>query len=200
MKTILLIIVVCFSVPINPLFAAGPAFVFRVPETVTIGAPSRVTLLFDTQGESINALSGTVRVTGPAYIRRTSTSSSIIPLWVSIPVHSSTSVVYEGIIPGGFDGVYNVSNQTLEPGTLFSFDIVAQSSEPITITSSGVVYQNDGQGTSIIVPEHTISMSGVKDDVRALGFMYGWVLNPIFACGIILLLWFLRNFFKKRHL
>jgi len=194
-------VVLGIIVPFYCACAANTTFSFRVPESSSVGSPIKITLLLDTQSESINAVSGSIDVTGPVKIRRVRTDASIIPLWVSKPVYSSTTITYEGIIPGGFDGVYNVSNQALGPGTLLSFDVIAWDVQPITITSRGTVYQNDGEGVGVSVPDYSVVINPVHtEDVEINDNVYALILNSIAACGIILLLWFLRNSFKKRYL
>jgi hypothetical protein len=198
MKRIFFIIGIGLVLPLQGVFAADASFSFRIPEMVMVGIPSRLTLLLDPHGDSINAVSGSVEIVGSASIRRVSTSSSIIPLWVSGPIQSSSSIEYEGIIPGGFDGVYSVSDQDLRPGSMLSFEIITNDATPVIIRSHNTIYLNDGKGIGIPTPDQASIINPIfpQSDSSNLSV----VRNSIFACGIILSLWFLRIFFKRRNM
>jgi hypothetical protein len=94
----------------QPAHAAGASF-YASPSggSYTVGQVVRVSVLLNTGGQGINAVSGTVTWSGPLQYSFVSTSGTIITNWTSGggsgPVGSAGSVFFEGGLPGsGYNG------------------------------------------------------------------------------------------------
>lgn len=91
-------------------------------------------LFLDTKGVDINAIEGVVKIGDGDYEEvNLSTEGSIVPIWLSSPTIIGRDIIFEGVLPGGFNG----------RAILFSF-----SGGNIKSSLSGLVYLNDGLGTS----------------------------------------------------
>lgn len=113
---------------------------FDVPKhTSDQGGQVQVVLVPD--GDSVNAVQGTVVVTGAA-VAAVDDGNSIVNLWVSRPtVSSSATITFSGIIPGGYHG---------SAGRLFSFNVIPQSGQQATLRfKDAQALRNDGKGTEI---------------------------------------------------
>jgi hypothetical protein len=99
-----------FSALTRSAFAAGASF-YASPSSgnYEVGQVVRVSVLLNTGGQGINAVSGTVTWSGPLQYSFVSTSGTIITNWTSGggsgPVGSAGSVFFEGGLPGsGYNG------------------------------------------------------------------------------------------------
>jgi len=198
MKKFLFLFVCLFGFTLT-VYADDAVVLFRVPEQVTVGSPFRVDVLLNANEQSVNALSGKVSLIGPAEVRRVVQNSSIIPLWVSGPSFSTSTVTYEGIIPGGFDGVYDVSSQDRVPGSIISFYVFPRAVGDITLSSQTVAYKNDGFGTVLSLRDSTSTVRSVDVLESSTDSVSLWLFGLSLVCVIIILLWFFKIFFVKRH-
>ena len=98
-----------------------------------------VGVFVNTEGETVNAVSGAVTFPASVSVDRIEYGASLLSLWVTRPQVTDGKVVYEGILPGGFTGsdLY-----------LFSLFVSAKEIGDITIASTNDrVLLNDGAGT-----------------------------------------------------
>lgn len=96
-----------------------------------------ISVVLDTQGETINAVEGTIEL--PEGVTMVLLGDSVVPLWVERP--SVSSLRFSGVIPGGFLG---------NNGTLFS--IVPAGTGKLTVTPRDVrAYRNDGTGSTVAI-------------------------------------------------
>lgn len=122
--------------PLLAAFVAAPAVHAAELRLVHQAGTREVQAVLDTQGESLNAVEGTVDV--PGGVAGVSLGSSVVPLWLERP--SASSLRFSGVIPGGFAGT----------GTLFAF--VPAGSGQVAVTPRDVrAYRNDGAGTAASV-------------------------------------------------
>ncbi|MSU74906.1 MAG: hypothetical protein EXS55_00090 [Candidatus Magasanikbacteria bacterium] len=125
----------------------GPARSVPVGSTFTVSAelkPDEVV---------INALEGTLEAdTDRVVPRATSGANSIITWWVTAPVIQKRGVVFSGIIPGGFQGVFSPYAKEPEPGKMFSVDFEAREPGSVTFSLSKVsLLSHDGKATVLPV-------------------------------------------------
>lgn len=112
--------------------APGPSF--------GVGAAVDVGVFLGSEGESVNAVEGTIRFPGDL-LRLTDVrpAGSVVSFWVEQPRLGETGVRFAGIVPGGFQG---------DRGPLFSLTFEALKAGKATIDASQVsVLRNDGAGT-----------------------------------------------------
>lgn len=91
-----------------------------------------VSIMLNTEGSSVSALSGNFSFPSELFDIGTITSyNSIVPLWVTGPKLSPeknfdrrTHIVFEGIIPGGFSGVHHPYYQDVFPGIIFTVTLI----------------------------------------------------------------------------
>ncbi len=126
---------------------ADAAILFVTPPTgaFEVGAVVSVDINVDTEGEAINAVSGTLLYPSSHLIPlATITRNSFVRFWIDGPRFESSQnlVVFEGLTPNpGFTGtgvVATVRFRVQEPGEI-----------PLRFTA-GSVLANDGKGTSVL--------------------------------------------------
>lgn len=132
-------------------------------------------VMLDPEGESINAFSGTVSFPeGIFSIESLSTIDTVVPIWIQTPVVSEErnfsgrgQVVFEGMIPGGFQGVRSPYYEGVKPGKLFSITFRPVDAGNATILSEGVkLLRNDGMATAI--PSANAVFSITVPDLKTL--------------------------------
>lgn len=113
----------------------GAAYLYAAK--VTLVAPQSATpdrqaivvqVFLDTEGEAVSGISGAFSFPQDLFdVHSITLDSSVVSLWVKQPVVSNevsldgrTRVSFEGIFPGGFNGVMSAYYQGAKPGFLFS--------------------------------------------------------------------------------
>lgn len=110
-----------------------------------------VGVFVDTEGETVNAVSGSVSLPEHVTVDRIEDGKSLISLWVNKPTLDNGAISYEGIIPGGFTGpdLY-----------LFSFFATADQIGDLNFSTDGArVLLHDGAGTDADVREASMKIS-----------------------------------------
>ena len=112
-------------------------------------------VVLDTEGQSFNAIAGTVFFDDKLTVTPTIlTGSSVVSLWTKQPTVSGNSVVFEGLLPGGFSEVYDqFGDHPRTKVTIFSMSFPYQEGVPTLHFSfdSPTVYANDGTGMAVAV-------------------------------------------------
>lgn len=128
-------------------FNAHAATLSLNPSTGSYAVGSTVALdvLVDTEGETINAVSGTLAYPAES-LRPTSirTSDSVVTLWIQQPALSrnTQSVSFEGLILNpGFSGKGKVAT--------IHFEVIGPGASGVSF-SSGLTLANDGFGTNVL--------------------------------------------------
>lgn len=124
-----------------------------------------VDVMIDTQNQSINALGGNLSfdssVLGNPSIH---TEDSIINNWITVPnveeLHSTNiqSISWAGIIPNGFTGLRDISNQNIKNGRVFRvvFTPLVKKNTHISVEDIDLK-ANDGFGTTIPIEDAKLS-------------------------------------------
>lgn len=92
---------------ILPVTASAAAKIsFSAPSLVTSGDQFLLAVMIDSGGDQMNALSGTISVSGGLSVKNILKSDGLVPLWIEAPAISSggSEVTFAGIIPGGWSG------------------------------------------------------------------------------------------------
>ena len=115
-----------------------------------------VSVMFDAENESINAIEGLLVVTGDARIVDVRDASSMVSFWVEPLTVTGNSVRFSGIITGGFTG----------KGNLLSVVLQGTNEGSVDISFSDVsVFLDDGLGTEESVDTKTVALSVSTDAV-----------------------------------
>src|SRR3989338_6492544 len=142
----------CFSWPfvlifvvisVLPFAASAQSLVLKAPKTTyNVGDSFQVTLSVNTEGKSINTLSGKIQFpTSKFQILDTRYGNSIISLWVERPTVSGGTITFTGGIPGGFSG---------SAGPILSFGVKARAEGSAAINLKDIkILLNDGKGTEL---------------------------------------------------
>ena len=138
----ILFIAILFGASALPMRVRAAELIVQGPaHDVGVGDEFAVSLVLDTQGESINALAGDIRYsTDILELREIRDGNSIINFWIEQPKDSSGTVHFSGITPGGFEGA---------SGEVLTFVFQAlQTGKPDFILSGAQALLNDGSGTA----------------------------------------------------
>jgi hypothetical protein len=147
-----------------PVSVARASSLFLNPSTGTyaVGSIIPVDVIVDTEGKTINAISGTLEfpegMVQPTSVKK---NDSIVTLWIqqpSISTHTS-EISFEGLILNpGFSGRGKVL-------TVY-FEVIATGS-PVIAFSSGLTLANDGFGTNILetLADARYEVSGVSSPI-----------------------------------
>lgn len=130
------------SVLCVPSMASAAVFFLEVPTDLSRNEEVLATVKIDTQGQSINALSGEIRIPDEFEIVRLLDGNSSVVLWIEKPGYTKEAqiITFSGLTPGGINGTR----------PLFSF--IAKSAKAGNYAlrvSSAVAYKNDGEGTLV---------------------------------------------------
>ena len=115
----------------------------------------QIDLLLDAQSEEINAIEGKIIIPENLIeVQEILDGDSIINLWIEKPtfVLKEKSIVFGGVIPGGFKGVLSPFHQGYEAGKIFSV-IFKTKNETENLTEGQIklkdvkILKNDGLGT-----------------------------------------------------
>jgi hypothetical protein len=125
--------------------------------------------MLDPQGTSVNAFSGELVFPGDMLaFDSISTVDSVVPLWLVRPTLSlqenffsvKANIVFEGALPGGFEGIRSPYNNLRGPGKLFSVTFrPIKKGEALLYFNHVTVLKNDGNGTPDTVVTSTASLT-----------------------------------------
>lgn len=144
--------------PIIIFFCATPALAafFEIsPEvkTFAVGDTVPVRILFNTEGESINALELSVAYPKELLLPvAVSDANSLLSVWVERPqITSNGSIHLSGVTPGGFSGLINPLTHEVGSGTVATIYFKARTigSGSISLAETHI-FKNDGEGNEVI--------------------------------------------------
>ncbi len=132
---------------------ANETFIFgSSPKSVTVGDSFSIGIYASSPAQAMNALSGTLQISGGASILSVSKSSSIVDFWTTEPRIVANQVRFEGVVlnPG-----------YLGPGgKLFSVTFFARKEGVLVLSfSDGSILANDGLGSNIIDSLSSLSIN-----------------------------------------
>lgn len=166
---------ICIYALVSVVFLPTDVFAARVyieaPQGVSSNRePFPVTIFIDTEGVSIGGLSGDFSFSSELFdVKSVTSQNGVIPLWVTTPHVSlekkfdqKTHIIFEGIIPGGFNGVHSLYGQGVYPGILFTAELIPKSEGKAVLTldsievhaynSEATTLTSSGDTKSIVVP------------------------------------------------
>lgn len=128
-----------FALHLSEVNAARLYFETPVQE-VGVGQEMEITLYVDSQGETINALEGTIHLPEILRAEEIRDGDTLIALWGERPqINADGAIIFGGIIPGGWKGT---------DGKIFSFIAKTENQgADVVIVSDAAVLLHDGQGS-----------------------------------------------------
>ncbi len=158
-------ILILLGVFLVPCTAAASSLFFETTEPLySVGNPGSVEVYLDTEGQTVNTVSGSIRIDAvqQPLIDIFDGNSSLL-FWIDRPKWSDETdhVLFSGITPGGFSG---------DRIFLFSFDITPESADPIELSFDDTsVLLHDGEGTLLeteSTPESLVVSTVSRDPLR----------------------------------
>lgn len=194
MSGILFAVIVTSAMPLSA--RATSVLLSPVSSVNSLNARFAVDVLLDPEGKSINALGTSVSFPETLSYDGSSDAGSVISAWVESPHLSSDghSIVFSGIIPGGFSGLIDPFTPTVRKPGLIARLYFKGSLEGTFPLSVGTVesYLNDGKGTqqasvsvpvSVTLSKDAQQVQGVTDTVGPLPFIPRLVHDPLLYGG-----------------
>lgn len=156
MKKIFKILII-LSVSSTPLLSS--AAVFGVDKNNI--SPSDSSELFldvyvDTEGEAINTFAGELFIPDFIQVKKIYYGNSIINTWIQTPEYINNSIIFSGVVPGGFERDVNPLSKLGTKGLLFQALVSIENREELEqgkgekelLFLSAEAFLNDGEGTS----------------------------------------------------
>jgi len=111
-------------------------------KNVNTGDQFEVNLLLDTQGETANAVGGTITYpTDLLQLKEIRDGNSLVNFWVDKPTDTANGIIFSGITPGGYTG---------QSGSIMSLIFTAKRDGQGSISiKNGELLRNDGTGSAI---------------------------------------------------
>ncbi|MCX6755690.1 MAG: cohesin domain-containing protein [Candidatus Nomurabacteria bacterium] len=141
---------VFFIIPTN-LFASEIVLKTNTP-TLGVGDEFTVQVILSNNTENVNAISGDINFDDNLLSAESILSAnSIVPIWIENPRISGNSIIFSGIMPGGYQSVVDPVTQNPIEGVILNitFKVKAQGVGKISFNDIHV-YKNDGLGTEDI--------------------------------------------------
>jgi hypothetical protein len=130
----------------------GGSFVLSGPsKNVSVGESFSVNVLVSSKSQAMNAVSGTLNITG-ASVNSISKTGSIVDFWTNEPRTIANQVRFEGIVLNpGYQG---------SSGKLFTLTLSAKKEGTVNLYfSDGALLANDGLGSNIIDSLPSLSLN-----------------------------------------
>lgn len=164
---ILLFSIFCFLFSVVSQTHAARLYLETKEHEVGIGQRMEIVLRIDSEGETVNALEGTIYTPAFLEVEAIRDGNSLISLWVERPeVRSDQHILFSGIVPNGWRG---------SSGVVFSFiaetNADSGSAEEDTIAFRGArVLLHDGEGTETVTKTEPLAIR-VDDSIPLFDFV-----------------------------
>ena len=148
-----IIFYILLSLAVPTSVVAKETFTFGgVPKNVSVGDSFPVTVYASSPAQAMNALSGTLQISGGVSVSNVSKSSTIVDFWTTEPRIIANQVRFEGIVLNpGYQGL---------GGRLFTISLSARKEGVATLSfSDGSILANDGLGSNIIDSLSSLSIN-----------------------------------------
>lgn len=166
---------IVLAICLLPISACAASLTFSPLPPLAVGDVVPVTLTLSPQGESINALEGTIIASGAISLAGIREDASIVSLWVVRPtIAANRTASFSGVIPGGFTGVLSPFWEGARAGSVVTVLVQAREvgTGRLSLGPDTLVLPNDGQGTILPLEAQDLSVSvqqgipsAMRDDV-----------------------------------
>ena len=133
-----------------PIFVFGAVGSFEGSAVVSPEDIIRYVVTLDTEGETINAVSGEIVISGAGSFDRVHTGTSVVGLWVEQPTVEGNKIQFSGVIPGG-----------LGSSAMPLFDVFVESvgEGEMALLFDGEMFLHDGEGSMVAIDGKTKTIS-----------------------------------------
>jgi hypothetical protein len=101
---------------------AATLYFSSAEKNIGINGELEVSVFLDTEGEQINAIEGLIVFPNDVIeIIDINDGGSIIDVWIQKPILTQEGIIFSGITPGGFGGVYEPLKLQQKPGKVLTF-------------------------------------------------------------------------------
>ncbi|MDO8493136.1 MAG: cohesin domain-containing protein [bacterium] len=156
-KNIILKILILLVV-VSP-FKTEASRLYFEPASISAGVGSvvKVQVLLDSSSEKINALEVAVKYpSGVLRLKDWNDGNSIINLWIQAPKTEKGAVIFQGVIPGGYQGAKGLL-------LTLNFEVISRGSGTVTFEKTTQALLNDGRGTSAALKFDELSIDTAGD-------------------------------------
>jgi hypothetical protein len=135
------------------------------------------TVSLDPQNDSINALAATFSYPTEYFsFVSVSTVGSVVPLWIvqpklskSVDFSGLSHISFEGVIPGGFDGIRSPYYEGVKPGNILQIALQPRKiGNPSVLLDNIDIRMHDGKATKVDVKEDVLAVSIEKNNIQSL--------------------------------
>lgn len=165
MKKITLLFCFVLIIIIFPLQSKAAEFQLFFNETDFASTNvATVTISLSPAEERINAVAGTIAVlSGEATIRELKYGGSIVSAWIEQPRIDANQVIFSGIIPGGFSGLYMPGLKDPQPGVIMSFGLeISKPGKVIIGFKNAQAYADEGKEQPITFKPEKLEIDFTK--------------------------------------
>lgn len=148
MKNLLILLTITLSLLVSTVAHAASVTIVA-PGTVNVEEVFSAEVFLDTEGDSVNALEGSVVIPEGMKLREVRYLGSVVSLWLESPKERAAGIInFAGVLPGGYEG----NPEKLGHGNLFTLILSADSigTKNISVGPETVVYANNGEGTPVV--------------------------------------------------
>ncbi|MCC2630314.1 MAG: hypothetical protein K0S38_123 [Candidatus Paceibacter sp.] len=138
--------------------------------SASAGNEIEVAVQLDTEGQTINALDGSISFSSELSLLSITETDALVPLWMKNPAVRNGSITFSGIIPGGYKGDLSVEWQGTRPGTfmVLTFKTIKAGDARITLNGSNILL-NDGKATpATISPTDPLVIAITEQKVKTV--------------------------------
>jgi hypothetical protein len=159
---IIFIFSVSFLAVISPFSVYASEIIFQSPsQSLGVGDQFSVPIVLSSDGEDLNAISGDVTWNDDTLSAvNVLSANSIVSSWIEAPQISGNSVSFSGIMPGGYQSVFDPVLQKDNPGLVATiiFQVKKAGVGKIEFTDAHL-FENDGLGTEASVQDNPLTVS-----------------------------------------
>ena len=158
---------VFFIIPTN-LFASEIVLKTNTP-ILGVGDEFTVQVILSNNTENVNAISGDINFDDNLLSAESILSAdSIVPIWIENPRISGNSIIFSGIMPGGYQSVIDPVNQNPIDGVILNMTFKVKNQGIGKISFNDIhIYKNDGFGTEDIAQTKELVLN-----LNAIGSQY----------------------------
>lgn len=154
-----IVVLLFFSITLS-VYAAE--IIFQTPtQALGVGDEFSVPIVLSSPSESVNAVSGDIVFSDDTLsVENILSANSVVTEWIDPPHSNGNSVVFSGIMPGGYETTVDPVTQGRLPGIIATivFKVKAAGAGNIQF-SDAHAYKNDGLGSEASIQTHVANFS-----------------------------------------
>lgn len=142
---------ILYSLFMIPKIDAASIYFDRPVDSIHQDDIFEIILKFDSEKESINAAEGKISFSDNLILRNINDGNSFLTLWIERPILKDDSVVFAGVVPGGYLGELGPYWSGYRAGSIFTliFEATEMGQSWLKVKDITILL-NDGEGMQII--------------------------------------------------